>query len=242
MNLEAIKSWEVYFTELRRRLFLCLITIVVTFAVLFYFSNDLFSLIALPMLNHLPSDGRLIATTVPAPFLVPLKLSFMGAIFLVMPILLYHLWAFIAPALYKKEKSIFWILLILGSVLFYLGVAFAYFVVMPLVFNFVQAVTPTHVSIMTDINHYLDFVVKFMFAFGVAFEVPILVLLVTLSGVVEVATMAYVRPYIIVVAFVLGMLLTPPDVISQILLAIPMWLLYEFGLILAKIGIRYAYN
>ena len=227
-----------HLVELRDRLLRAVLVVLIIFLALFTFSNDLYSLLAEPLLVHLPQGSSMIATEVASPFLTPFKLSLMAAIFIGMPFILYQLWAFIAPGLYKHEKSLAFPLLFSSIVLFYLGMVFAYFVVFPLMFGFFTGIQLQGVTMMTDITKYLDFVLKMFFAFGMAFEVPIATILVISTGMTTAEKLSEKRPYIIVVAFVVGMLLTPPDVVSQMLLAVPMWILFEFGLIFSRILTR----
>jgi len=223
-----------HLVELRNRLLRVVLAVLCFLVVLFPFANDLYALLAEPLLRHLPEGTSMIATQVASPFLTPFKLSIVLSIFLAMPVVLYQVWSFVAPGLYKHERRLIFPLLITSSVLFYLGMAFAYFVVFPLMFAFFQAVAPEGVTIMTDITAYLDFVLKIFFAFGIAFEVPIATILLVWTGFTTPAALVSKRPYIIVGAFVLGMMLTPPDIISQTLLALPVWLLFELGVIFSK--------
>lgn len=219
--------------ELRGRLLKSVGIILVIFLGLFYFANDIYVFVSEPLRAYLPEGASMIATDVTSPFLTPFKLTLVVSVFLAIPFLLHQLWTFISPGLYRHEKRIA-IPLLCGSVLlFYTGVAFAYFIVFPLVFGFFTSVGPEGVTIMTDINRYLDFVLKMFFAFGLAFEIPIATVLLVWSGIADVASLKAKRPYVVVICFVLGMLLTPPDVISQSLLAIPMWLLFEIGILFA---------
>jgi len=227
-----------HLVELRDRLLRAVLVVLVIFLGLFSFSNELYSLLAEPLLIHLPTGSSMIATEVASPFLTPFKLSMMSAIFIGMPFILYQLWAFIAPGLYKHEKSMAFPLLFSSIILFYLGMVFAYFVVFPLMFQFFTGIALEGVTMMTDITKYLDFVLKMFFAFGMAFEVPIATIIVISTGMTSAKKLSEKRPYIIVAAFVLGMLLTPPDVVSQMLLAIPIWILFEFGLIFSRILTR----
>ena len=224
--------------EMRDRLIRCVITVLVVFLSLFYFANDLYSYLATPLLKHLPQGGSMIATEVASPFLTPVKLVLVLSIFISVPMILYQAWSFIAPGLYKHEKRLAMPLLVSSIVLFYVGMAFAYFVVFPLIFQFLTATAPQGVAVMTDISKYLDFVLKLFFAFGVAFEVPIATILLVLAGLTTPESLSTKRPYIIVAAFVIGMLLTPPDVISQTLLAVPMWLLFETGLLFSRMILK----
>ena len=205
------------------------------FLCLFAFANDLYTFLAEPLLRHMPEGTSMIATEVASPFLTPFKLTLVLSVFAAMPVILYQMWAFVAPGLYQNEKRLVMPLLVSSTFLFYLGMAFAYFVVFPLVFGFLTNVAPDGVAVMTDISRYLDFVLKLFFAFGIAFEVPIATILVIWAGITTAESLAAKRPYIIVIAFVVGMLLTPPDVISQTLLALPMWLLFELGLVMSKL-------
>ncbi|MFZ0254366.1 MAG: twin-arginine translocase subunit TatC [Gammaproteobacteria bacterium] len=221
--------------ELRNRLLRVIIAVGIILLALLPFANQLYSLVAAPLLAHLPEGTSMIATEVASPFLAPFKLALISAIFLAMPVVLYQLWAFIAPGLYQHERKLVFPLLLTSTVLFYLGAAFAYYVVLPLVFSFFITVAPEGVAVMTDISKYLDFVLKLFFAFGLAFEVPIATILLVWAGVTTPETLVAKRPYIIVGAFVMGMLLTPPDVISQSLLAVPMWLLFELGVFFSRL-------
>ena len=220
--------------ELRARLLKCLCAILLVFAALFYFAGNIYSLLAAPLIAQLAPESSMIATQVAAPFLAPFKLTLLVSVFLVMPYLLFQAWAFVAPGLYRREKRLVLPLLLSSVILFYIGAAFAYFVVFPLVFGFFSAVTPDGVTVMTDMSHYLDFVLKLFFAFGLAFEAPVATVVLIWSGWVSAAGLARKRPYVLVGAFVLGMLLTPPDAISQCLLAAPIWLLFELGLVIGR--------
>lgn len=224
-----------HLTELRTRLLRCVVTVLLLFAGLFYFSQDIYALVAAPLRAYLPEGATMIATGVASPFLTPFKLTMMVSVFLSVPVILQQAWGFIAPGLYKHEKRIAVPLLISSVILFYAGMAFAYFVVFPIMFGFFASVTPQGVEMMTDIGQYLDFVLTLFFAFGVAFEIPIATFLLVWAGVVEVATLRKSRPYVIVGCFLVGMLLTPPDVFSQTLLAIPMWILFEVGVIFGNL-------
>ncbi len=223
-----------HLAELRDRLLKAIALIFAVFLALTFFANDIYRLLAMPLMAQMPSEASMIATEVASPFLVPFKLAFFSAVFLTMPYSLYQAWAFIAPGLYEKELRFATPLLLTSIVLFYAGVAFAYFVVFPLLFAFLTSVAPEGVSVMTDIGHYLDFILKLFFAFGLAFEVPIATILLISTGITSRESLAEKRTYIIVGAFTVGMLLTPPDVVSQVLLALPIWLLFESGLVLSK--------
>jgi sec-independent protein translocase protein TatC len=224
--------------ELRDRLLHMVLAVLILFLVLFPFSEQIFTTVAQPLLALMPEGTSMIATSVTSPFLVPFKLVLLLAVLLAVPYLLHQMWAFVAPGLYSHEKRLAAPLLISSVFLFYCGIAFAYFVVFPLLFRFFIAVAPEGVSVMTDIGQYLDFIIAIFFAFGIAFEVPVATFLLILAGATTADNMAKKRPYIIVGAFVIGMLLTPPDVISQSLLAVPMWALFEIGLIMSRLFIK----
>lgn len=221
--------------ELRTRILHAVLAILILFLPLFYFANDIYVYVAGPLREFLPEGTTMIATEVASPFLTPFKLTLVLSIFLAMPYILHQLWSFIAPGLYANEKRLAAPLLISSIVLFYAGIAFAFYIVFPLVFGFFTSVAPDGVTVMTDINRYLDFVLKLFFAFGLAFEIPIATVLLIWTGATTCDSLARKRPYVIVGCFVVGMLLTPPDVISQILLALPMWLLFEVGIAFARI-------
>ena len=221
--------------ELRDRVVRMLLAVLVIFLGLFYWANDIYSYLAAPLTRHLPEGSTMIAIDVASPFLAPFKLVLMLSVFLAMPVILYQFWAFVAPGLYKTEKRIAGPLLVSSILLFYTGMAFAYYVVFPLVFGFFTSIGPEMVSISTDIGRYLDFVLALFFGFGIAFEVPIATIILVAIGFTTPAKLAEKRPYIIVGAFIFGMFLTPPDVISQVLLAIPIWLLFEAGVIASSI-------
>ena len=219
--------------ELRTRLLRVVSGVLLVFVALSPFSNPIYSMLAGPLTRHMPAQSSMIAIDVLSPFLTPLKFTLVLAVFITIPWILYQVWAFIAPGLYQKEKRLALPVLISSTLLFYCGMAFAYFVIMPIFFAFITSTAPEGVAVMTDINRYLDFVMTIFFAFGVAFEVPVATVILVLIGIVTPEAMAAKRPYIIVGAFVVGMLLTPPDVISQTLLAVPMWLLFEIGVLFA---------
>ncbi len=220
--------------ELRSRLLRVLVAVLLVFAVLVPFANTLYTGLAHPLISRLPAGTTMIATEVSSPFLTPFKFTLVMAIFIAIPYVLYQVWAFIAPGLYRSERSLALPLIVSSAALFYLGMLFAYFVVFPLVFGFFIKTAPHGVSVMTDISKYLDFVLKMFFAFGLAFEVPIAIILMVRAGITTPDDLSAKRPYIIVGAFVVGMLLTPPDAFSQTLLAVPMWLLFEVGLRLSR--------
>ena len=221
--------------ELRDRVVRMILAILVIFLGLFYWANDIYSYLAAPLTRHLPEGSQMIAIDVASPFLTPFKLVLMLSVFLAMPVILYQFWAFVAPGLYKNEKRLAGPLLVSSILLFYAGMAFAYYVVFPLVFGFFTSVGPEMVTISTDIGRYLDFVLALFFGFGIAFEVPIATIILVAIGLTTPAKLAEKRPYIIVTAFIAGMFLTPPDVISQVLLAIPIWILFEAGVIASAI-------
>lgn len=224
--------------ELRDRLIKAGIAVVVLFLSLFYFANDIYLFIASPLIAHLPEGTTMIATDVASPFLAPFKLTLMVSVCLAMPFILFQLWAFIAPGLYKHEKKMVIPLVISSTILYYVGMAFAYYVVFPLVFAFLIGTTPDGIVVATDISKYLDFVLTLFFAFGIAFEVPIATILLVWMGVTTPQQLREKRPYVVVGAFVVGMFLTPPDVISQTLLALPMWFLYEVGIFFSQAFVR----
>lgn len=224
-----------HLTELRDKLLRALLAVLVFFICLFPFANDIYTFVSEPLRAILPPGAGMIATDVTSPFFTPFKLSLVTAIFLAMPYVLYQAWSFIAPGMYRHEKRLAIPLLASSIVLFYAGVAFAYFLVFPLVFGFFTSVAPQDITIMTDINSYLDFVLKLFFAFGLTFEIPIAVILLIWAGITTPEALIKKRPYIIVGCFVVGMLLTPPDVFSQTLLAVPMWLLFEAGIFVGRL-------
>jgi len=223
-----------HLVELRDRLLRMVLAIGIALIVLFPFANDIYTFVAEPIRAQLPAGSTLIATQVASPFMTPFKLALVAAVFLAMPYLLYQIWGFVAPGLYQHEKRFALPLLASSIVLFYLGVAFAYFLVFPLVFAFFTATTPEGVAQMPDITYYLDFVLKLFLAFGIAFQIPIATILLVVMGLTTVESLIDKRPYVIVGCFVIGMLLTPPDVISQTLLAVPMWMLFEAGIFFSR--------
>ncbi|WP_215398909.1 twin-arginine translocase subunit TatC [Rheinheimera oceanensis] len=220
--------------ELRNRLLRCVVAVIIVFAGLAAFAQDIYHILAQPLMAVLPEHSSMIATDVAAPFFAPFKLTFIVAICVAIPYILLQVWQFIAPALYSREKRLMAPLVVSSTLLFYSGIAFAYFIVFPIIFGFFTSVAPEGVTVATDISNYLDFVLKLFFAFGLSFEIPVAILLMVWTGVTTRAELAEKRPYIVVGAFVLGMLLTPPDVLSQTLLAVPMWLLFELGLVLSR--------
>jgi sec-independent protein translocase protein TatC len=220
--------------ELRKRLLNSIICVLAVFIALVFFANDIYQLVSAPLIEQLPAGASMIATDVASPFFTPIKLTMIVSVFVAAPLVLYQVWAFVAPALYKHERRLMMPLLVSSSLLFYSGMAFAYFVVFPLAFGFFAKTAPVGVLIATDINNYLDFVMALFMAFGISFEVPVAIVLLCWSGVVTPEDLKKKRPYILVGAFVVGMLLTPPDVFSQTLLAVPMYLLFEIGVFFAR--------
>jgi sec-independent protein translocase protein TatC len=224
-----------HLVELRSRLLRMVVAVLLVFVCLAPFADQIFTLAADPLMARLPEGTSMIATQVASPFLTPFKLALAVAVFLTVPYLLYQAWAFIAPGLYKQERRLVLPLMSSSIVLFYSGVAFAYYVVFPLMFGFFTAAAPTGVTVMTDIAAYLDFVLALFFAFGIAFEVPVATVLAVWAGFTTPAKLAAKRPYVLLGAFVAGMLLTPPDIISQTLLAVPVYILFEGGIVMARI-------
>ena len=224
--------------ELRSRLLIGLVVIGVILVPLLFFSNPIYEFVAAPLLKHLPAgtNSSMIVTDLPAAFLTPFKLTFFVAVFLGMPFLLYQIWAFVAPALYRSERQLALPILFSSIFLFYAGVAFAYFVVFPLIFGFFTAAAPESVTVMPDITSHLNLVIKLFFAFGLAFEIPVATVILILAGAISPAGLAQKRPYVIVGCFVIGMFLTPPDVLSQAMLAVPMWLLFEVGVFFGRMA------
>ncbi|QIW14992.1 twin arginine-targeting protein translocase TatC [Pasteurellaceae bacterium RH1A] len=238
MSVEQSQSLISHLVELRNRLMKALICVLVVFVCLVYWANDIYSLLATPLTERLPAGATMIATNVATPFFTPIKLTAIVSVFLSVPYILYQIWAFVAPALYKHEKRLVYPLLLSSTVLFYTGVAFAYYVVFPLVFGFLTSTAPEGVTMATDISSYLDFVLTIFLAFGICFEVPVAIILLCWSGVTSAEDLRGKRPYIIVAAFVIGMLLTPPDIFSQTLLAIPMVILFEIGVICSRFYVK----
>jgi len=234
-QIEQTQPLMQHLVELRSRLLKTVVSVLLVFGCLYYFANDLYLIISEPLRAFLPDGSSMIATDVASPFFAPFKLTLMTSVFIAMPYMLFQIWGFIAPALYEKEKRLAYPLLFSSIVLFYLGMAFAYFVVFPLVFGFFTGAAPEGVTVMTDISRYLDFVLKLFFAFGLAFEIPIATIILVAAGITDTKSLGEKRPYIVVACFVIGMLLTPPDVISQTLLALPMWMLFEVGVLFAKL-------
>jgi sec-independent protein translocase protein TatC len=232
-GLDGAEGFLSHLIELRTRLIRSLIAVGLILAGLLPFSNKLYTLLALPLLRHLPVGAHMIATEVTTPFFVPMKVAMMAAFMIALPYVLYQAWAFVAPGLYSHEKSMVLPLVVSSTVLFYCGMAFAYFLVFPVVFGFITGVAPEGVAVMTDIDKYLGFVLTMFLAFGVTFEVPVAVVVLVRLGVVTVGTLRSIRRYVVVGAFVIGAVFTPPDVVSQSMLALPLWLLYEVGIIAA---------
>jgi len=232
------QSFLDHLVELRTRLIRALLSVLVVLVCLLPFARQLYEAVAAPLMARLPAGSNMIAIDVASPFLTPFKLSLLVAIMVSMPFIIYQLWAFVAPALFKHEKRLARPLLFSSIVLFYAGCAFAYFVVFPLVFGFLTRIAPEGVEMMTDISKYLDFVTTLFLAFGITFEVPIATIILVATGLTTADKLAAIRPYVIVGAFALGMLLTPPDVISQTLMAIPMWMLYEVGILFSRVLLK----
>jgi sec-independent protein translocase protein TatC len=227
------ESFISHLIELRSRLLKMVLSFVAVFICLFPFANKIYTLLATPMLAKLPAGSQMIATAVTTPFFVPMKVAMMAAFVVALPFTLYQIWAFVAPGLYPTEKKLAVPVIVMSCLLFVFGMAFAYFVVFPSVFGFIVGSAPQGVAVMTDISEYLDFVLSLFMAFGLAFQVPILVVLAVRFGWVTVAQLKEARGYVIVGAFVLGAIFTPPDIISQFMLAVPLWLLFELGLLTA---------
>ena len=226
-----------HLVELRSRLLVIAIAVVIVFIALLPFSGDIFTLVSEPLRTVLPGNA-MIATAVASPLLTPFKLTFFTALFIVMPIVLFQVWNFVAPGLYKKEKRFAIPLLMTSILLFYCGIAFAYFVVFPLMFGFFVSIAPAGVEMQTDITQFLDFMTTIVLAFGIAFEVPVATVLVVWAGLTDTKKLAKARPYVFLMAFIAGMFLTPPDVISQTLLAVPVYLLFELGIIMSKVFVN----
>lgn len=232
-DLDQDKPFLSHLLELRSRLLRSVIAILIAFLCIYPFYDLLFTFISEPLRAVLPG-GELMSIKVAGPFIIPMKLALVAAVFVVIPYLLYQLWAFVAPGLYRNERQLVWPLMISSTLLFYLGAIFAYLVVLPLVYAFFAGVTPIGVNYQPDIGEYLDFVLTMLLVFGIAFEVPVATLLLIRTGATDRQSLAAKRPYVIVGAFVMGMVLTPPDIISQVMLALPVWLLFELGLLLSR--------
>lgn len=233
-SVEQTQPLISHLLELRNRLLRAMLAVLVVFVGLIYFANDIYEFVSSPLVERLPEGATMIATDVASPFFTPLKLTLIASIFVAVPFILYQVWAFVAPGLYKHERKLIMPLLFSSSMLFYCGVAFAYYVVFPLVFGFFTAISIGEVELATDIASYLDFVLALFLAFGIAFEVPVAIILLCWTGATDPKSLSEKRPYIVVAAFIVGMMLTPPDMISQTLLAIPMCLLFEVGLFFAR--------
>jgi sec-independent protein translocase protein TatC len=227
------ESFIAHLVELRTRLVHAVVAVLVVFVCLFPWASNLYTLLARPLLSKLPKGGQMIATDVTTPFFVPLKVALMAAFLITLPYILYQVWRFVAPGLYEHEKRLVWPLIIASTVLFFCGMTFAYFAVFPIVFGFITASAPMGVAVMTDIDKYLSFVLTMFMAFGLTFQVPVAVVLLVRMGFVTVKKLREIRPYMVVGAFVIGAIFTPPDVVSQSMLALPLWLLYEVGILVA---------
>lgn len=232
--MSASESFIAHLIELRTRLMHAIVALLVVFVCLFPWASDLYAMLAHPLLAKLPKGGQMIATDVTTPFFVPLKVALMAAFLIALPYILYQIWRFVAPGLYAHEKRLVIPLIFSSTLLFFCGMAFAYFVVFPVVFGFITAAAPIGVAVMTDIDKYLSFVLSMFVAFGITFQVPVAVVLLVRMDVVSIAKLREIRPYVVVSAFVLGAVFTPPDVVSQFMLAMPLWLLYEAGIIVAN--------
>lgn len=239
---DAQDTFITHLIELRDRLIRMAAGFLLAFIGLFPFANKLYTLLAQPMLAKLPAGGQLVATAVTTPFFVPMKVAMMAAILLSLPWMLYQVWGFVAPGLYAHEKRFVLPLVVASTLLFLAGMAFAYFLVFPVVFGFIVGIAPEGVTVMTDIGNYLDFVIGMFLAFGIAFEVPVVVVLLVHLGMVSIEKLKEIRSYVIVGAFVVGAIFTPPDVVSQIMLAVPLWILYEAGIVAAQLMKRPAGN
>lgn len=224
--------------ELRGRLMKAMLAVLIVFVPCGFYSNQIFTIVAQPLLDKLPKGATLIATSITTPFMTPFKLSFFVALFIAVPVILYQLWAFVAPGLYRNEKRFAAPLLLSSVVLFYVGVVFAYFAVFPVMFQFFASTAPVGVTMMPDIDAYLSFILTMFFCFGVAFEVPIVVVLLALTGMISLAKLSGSRGYVLVAIFIVAAILTPPDAVSQCIMAIPMYLLYEAGLLMARLMLK----
>ncbi len=231
-------TFVTHLVELRTRLIHALLGIVVVLLPLLPFANDIYAFFAQPLLIHMPEGTSMVAIEVISPFLTPFKLTLMLSLFITIPWIFYQVWLFVSPGLYNREQQITIPLVSIGTLLFYLGVTFAYYVVLPLIFQFITATAPEGVAVMTDITKYLDFVLTLFFAFGLAFQIPIATFLMVKTGVTTPDKLSEKRPYVVVGTFIIGMFLTPPDIISQTLLAVPMWLLFEVGLYASRVATK----
>jgi sec-independent protein translocase protein TatC len=232
--MSTSESIIAHLVELRSRLLNAVVAVLLVFFCLFPWASDLYTVLAHPLLAKLPKGGQMIATDVTTPFFVPLKVALMAAFLITLPYILYQIWRFVAPGLYAHEKRLVWPLIIASTILFFCGMGFAYFVVFPVVFGFITASAPQGVAVMTDIDKYLSFVLTMFMAFGITFQVPVAVVLLVRMGFVTVEKLREARPYAVVGAFVIGAIFTPPDVVSQLMLAVPLWLLYEVGIVVAS--------
>jgi sec-independent protein translocase protein TatC len=228
------ESFIAHLVELRARLLRSVVAVLLVFICLFPWSSSLYTMLAHPLLARLPKGGQMIATDVTTPFFVPLKVALMAAFLIALPYVLYQIWRFVAPGLYAHEKRLVWPLIMASTVLFFCGMGFAYFVVFPVVFGFITASAPQGVAVMTDIDKYFSFVLTMFMAFGITFQVPVAVVLLVRMGFVTVAKLREARPYVVVGAFIIGAIFTPPDVVSQMMLAVPLWLLFEAGIVVGS--------
>jgi sec-independent protein translocase protein TatC len=232
--MSSSETFIAHLIELRTRLMRSMVALLVVFVCLFPWASDLYAILAHPLLAKLPKGGQMIATDVTTPFFVPLKVALMTAFLIALPYILYQIWRFVAPGLYAHEKRLVVPLIFASTVLFFCGMGFAYFVVFPVVFGFITSAAPIGVAVMTDIDKYLSFVMSMFVAFGVTFQVPVAVVLLVRMEVVSIAKLREIRPYVVVGAFMVGAVFTPPDVVSQFMLAMPLWLLYEAGIVVAN--------
>ena len=232
--MSTSESFIAHLIELRTRLLHAVVALLLVFICLFPWASDLYALLAQPLLAKLPKGGQMIATDVTTPFFVPLKVAMMAAFLIALPYILYQVWRFVAPGLYAHEKRLVVPLIFASTLLFFCGMAFAYFAVFPVVFGFITAAAPVGVAVMTDIDKYLSFVLSMFVAFGITFQVPVAVVLLVRMGIVTVEKLREIRPYVVVGAFVIGAVFTPPDIVSQFMLAMPLWLLYEAGIVVAN--------
>ena len=233
--MSASESFIAHLIELRNRLLHSVVALLLVFICLFPWASDLYALLAHPLLAKLPKGGQMIATDVTTPFFVPLKVAMMAAFLIALPYILYQIWRFVAPGLYAHEKRLVVPLIFTSTLLFFCGMAFAYFAVFPVVFGFITASAPMGVAVMTDIDKYLSFVLSMFVAFGITFQVPVAVVLLVRMGMVSIVKLREIRPYVVVGAFVVGAIFTPPDIVSQFMLAMPLWLLYEAGIVVANL-------
>jgi sec-independent protein translocase protein TatC len=232
--MSTSQAFIAHLIELRTRLLNSVVALLIIFICLFPWASDLYAVLAHPLLAKLPKGGQMIATDVTTPFFVPLKVAMMTAFLIALPYILYQIWRFVAPGLYAHEKRLVVPLIIASTMLFFCGMCFAYFAVFPIVFGFITASAPLGVAVMTDIDKYLSFVLSMFVAFGITFQVPVVVIVLVRMGVVSIEKLREIRPYVVVGAFVIGAIFTPPDVVSQFMLAMPLWLLYEAGIVVAN--------